>query len=211
MQLLKQLKQIWTSQMPITIFICVLFLMGAIFGALMVQSLSLEQENALMSDFATFMQNVLTGEAATGYSPSFMHVFSSHITWIVLIYVLGISVIGFPLIFIVNFLKGILVGFSFGFLMEQLSWKGIAFALVTVIPQNLVVIPIIILGSVLAVTFSLSLFRSLVMNRKSSPSQPLLLYSMTYLLFASCLFVVALLEVFLTPVLTEWISVMIKS
>ncbi|WP_279401536.1 stage II sporulation protein M [Piscibacillus salipiscarius] len=39
------------------------------------------------------------------------------------------------------FLKGIVIGFTVGFLVNQLSWKGFLLSITSVAPQNLLIVP----------------------------------------------------------------------
>ena len=66
----------------------------------------------------------------------------------------------------IGFSKGVLIGFTVGYLVGQYSWKGLLFALVSIAPQNLLIIPVLMMCSVAAITFSLYIIRDrFIMNR----------------------------------------------
>jgi len=77
-----------------------------------------------------------------------------------LLWLLGLSVIGAPLIAAVIFLRGFTLGFVFGFLIDDLGIRGAALALAALLPQNLVSIPGVLLCAVGAIGFSAEIVRT---------------------------------------------------
>ncbi|WP_068616983.1 stage II sporulation protein M [Paenibacillus tuaregi] len=193
------------DQTPLYVFVTVLFLMGVIFGALMVNALTLEQQQDLsryLGDFFTSFNQ----EDSAGLS-SFWSIAVLNLKWIGLIWVLGLSVIGLPGILIIDFLKGVLIGFSVGCLVGQFTWKGMLFALVSIAPHNLVLIPVLLICSVAAVTFSLNIIRSRVMLRgHGSLAKPFFNYSGLVLMMAVLILGISSFETWVTPVLIGWVA-----
>ena len=110
---------------------------------------------------------------------SYWSIATLHLKWIGLIWILGLSVIGLPGILILDFLKGVLIGFTVGYLVGQYSWKGLLFALVSIAPQNLFIIPVLMMCGVAAITFSLYIIRDrFIMNRGGSMVKPFASYAM---------------------------------
>lgn len=110
-------------------FIMVLFIMGIIFGAIIVNSLSDPQKEDLFYYLNQFFGQVAegkTGPAEELLKSSFFH----NVKFAGLMWILGISIIGFPLVFILLFLKGVVVGFSVGFLVNQMGWSGLLLSFV---------------------------------------------------------------------------------
>ena len=62
-----------------------------------------------------------------------------------------ISIIGLPIILNLLFMKGMVVGFTVGFLVNQMGWNGFILSFVSVLPQNFIIIPIFIVTVTLAV------------------------------------------------------------
>jgi stage II sporulation protein M len=86
--------------------------------------------------------------------------------------VLGLSVIGLPLIFLLIFVKGMFLGFTVGFLVSQMGTKGLMAVLVSIFPQNLLSIPNYLFLTVLSVAFSLKMIRQLLMKTRKQPMLP---------------------------------------
>jgi len=71
----------------------------------------------------------------------------------------GITVIGIPLTLPIIFYKGFSLGFSIGFLIGGQALEGFVIVLLTVIPQNIILVPLFFIGSMFAVSFSSYLIR----------------------------------------------------
>ncbi|MEH7110507.1 stage II sporulation protein M [Bacillus sp. JJ1764] len=155
----------------IFLFIVVLFLMGVIFGAIVVNSMSFTQKENLFYYLSQFFGQVSNGEVAEN-SDIFVQSFLHNSKFIGLMWVLGISIIGLPIILILLFLKGMVVGFTVGFLVSQMGWKGFGLAVASIMPQNLVIIPIFILMSAFSVIFSMRMIKKQFMKKYAQPILP---------------------------------------
>lgn len=193
------------EQFPLYIFVSVLFLMGVIFGALLVNAMSLEQKQDMSRYLGSFFNTVTQG-VETSYSATFIDALSAHVKWILLIWLLGLSVIGLPGIFILDFLKGVLIGFSIGYLVGQLSWKGVVFALASLAPQNLIIIPVLMMMSVFAISFSMFMIRNRFLNQRGNMKQAFTIYCVQSLAMVGMMLAVSLFETFVTPKLIEWVA-----
>lgn len=194
------------EQIHLYLFVSVLFVMGVIFGALMVNALTLEQKQDLAGYLGNFLQaSLFGGEAAP--QPTLMETFGLHFKWVMLIWLLGISVVGLPLVLALDFLKGLLVGFAVGVLISQYAWKGLMLALVSVAPQNMLLVPVIIHCSVTAISFSLLLGRRLFLQRAGGSAAPTFLsYTALTMSMIALVFAVSLFEMHVTPRLVEWVA-----
>ncbi|GIP58106.1 stage II sporulation protein M [Paenibacillus sp. FSL W8-0186] len=199
------------DQTPIYVFVSVLFLMGVVFGALMVNALTLEQQQDLSRYLGNFFISI--NEGGAGFHPmAFWEVAVLHLKWLGLIWLLGLSVIGLPGILILDFLKGVLIGFTVGCLVGQFTWKGLLFALVSVAPHNLIIIPVLLISSVAAIGFSLNIIRSRVlMNRSGSVAGPFVNYTGVTMALGLMMLAASSFETWVTPVMMAWVTPMLES
>lgn len=197
------------GQTSLYVFVAVLFLVGVIFGALMVNALSLEQRQDLEGYLGNFFVTVHHGTSG-GETGAYWDIAMLHLKWIGLIWILGLSVIGLPGILVLDFMKGVLIGFTVGYLVGQYSWKGLLFALVSVAPHNLFVIPILLVCSVAAMTFSIYIIRNrLLMQRAPAGQRPFASYLLLTLVMAGLLLGVASFETWVTPAMMRWVTPML--
>ena len=125
------------------VFITVLFLMGVIFGAIVVNSLSFTQKEDLFYYLSQFFGQVSKGNCND--NDIFIQSISITANILASCGFLGISVIGLPVILILLFIKGMVVGFTVGFLVNQMGWRGFYLAFVSILPQNIFIIPVFIM------------------------------------------------------------------
>jgi len=204
------MRQHQKNQLPLYVFVSVLFVMGVAFGAVMVNALSLEQREDLARFFSGFFHVIGEGDMLDK-NVTFHKVFNMHMKWILLIWIFGLSVIGLPLVLLLDFLKGVLVGFTVGYLVSQHAWKGMLFALVSVVPQNAVIIPALIVCSVSAISFSVQLVKNRLMRRGGSVYQPFMNFSLLTLAMAFVMLGISLFEAFLSPQWMKWAASMFIS
>lgn len=190
----------------IYLFIITLFLMGIIFGAIVVNSLSFAQKEDLyfyLSKFFSEMEDGSMTSAEELFRQSFLH----NVKYLGLMWLLGISIIGLPLIFVLLFMKGVVVGFSVGFLVNQMGWSGFLLSFVSVLPQNIIIIPAFIFIGAISANFSLTLIRKIFMRQTSSMQFQMIPFLSRYVIFMvvaiGIVTVAASIEAYLSPALME--------
>lgn len=155
-------------------FIIVLFLMGVISGAIIVNSLSFTQKEDLLYYLSRFFGQVAEGNITNSYQ-MFIGSVTHNIQYIGLIWILGVSIIGLPLILILLFLKGMVVGFTVGFLVNSMGWEGFRIALVSVLPQNIVLVPLTIFITTLSLALSFKIIKRVFFKQIRQPIKPILI------------------------------------
>ncbi len=207
MDMNQTLKQFMKEQLSLFVFVSVLFVIGVVFGAVMVNALSLEQKQEMTRHLSSFFHTVNDGMEFNGQQ-SFQQAFGMHMKWVLLIWLLGLSIIGLPLILVLDFLKGVLIGFSVGYLVGQFSWKGMLFALVSIAPQNLIVIPALIMVSVTAIAFSIYMIKNRFIQRRGTIYHPFMRYTTITLLMGLLMLGASLWEGYLSPSMMKWVTPM---
>jgi stage II sporulation protein M len=203
------MKQFMKENVSLYVFVSVLFVIGVVFGAVMVNALSLEQKQEMSRHLGSFFQEV-NGGMEVDKGLSFQQSFGLHMKWILLIWLFGLSIIGLPLILILDFLKGVLIGFTVGYLIGQLSWKGMLFAFVSVAPQNLIIIPALLICSVSAIAFSIYMIKNRFIQRKGSMYQPFMRYTSITLVMGVLLLGAAVWEGYFSLGLIKWVTPMLN-
>jgi len=185
------------------VFMIILFLTGIIFGAILVNSMNFVQKQDLFFYLERFFLQIQEGnpiEKNKVFKSSILY----HTKYLFLLMILGISVIGLPIVWILIFLKGLVVGFSVGFLVNQVGLKGFLLASLSIAPQNLLTIPIYIIAGSFAMIFSLTLLNKLFTRRVSRPIiQPLIQYITVFSLMLGLSIIAATLEAYVASYAME--------
>ncbi|MFD0048509.1 stage II sporulation protein M [Actinomycetes bacterium NPDC127524] len=192
-----------TEHSSLYVFVTVLFLMGVIFGAILVNSLSPAQKDDLFYYLSQFFGQVSQGKIAANQDMFFQSL-THNIKYIAVIWILGISVIGLPVILILLFLKGMVVGFTVGFLVNQMGWNGFLLSFVSILPQNIFIVPIFIIIASLAVSISMKMIRRIFLKQIRDPLKPIFtryIFSLAFSMFF--LIAAGILEAYLSPPLMK--------
>ncbi|MCE3202075.1 stage II sporulation protein M [Paenibacillus sonchi] len=208
---MRSLRLMMKEQTPLYIFVAVLFLVGVVFGALIVSALTLDQQQELGDYLGNFFVTV-DQQGLSAAPDSYWDIAALNLKWIGLIWILGLSVIGLPGILILDFLKGVLIGFTVGCMVSEYSWHGMLFALVSVAPHNLVLIPVLLVGSAAAIAFSLLMIRSRVLGQLRSPvARPFVMYTVLSFGLAVLVLGISGFEAWVTPTMMRWVTPMLVS
>lgn len=181
-------------------FLLVLALMiGISAGAITINVLNEEQSQGLISFLDSFFK-VLSQEKIDSFT-LLKHSLANNFQTIVLIWILGITVIGLPIVIFIVVLRGFIVGFTVGFLINELGFKGFTFSMLTILPQNIFVIPGLIALAVLSINFSIKIITSKTKRgTKFSFISELTSYSISTAILSLLIILGSFVEAYITPV-----------
>lgn len=150
----------WSKNCSIFLFVMVLFLIGVIFGTLVFNGTSVEQRSELGDYINGYLSNDSNVSSADIFASSFIQNMQLALT----IWILGITVVGAPLSLLILFGNGALIGFTIGFLVNQGGWSGFLLVCEAVLPQNILLIPTILLLTSCSLIFSKHIISRLLKN-----------------------------------------------
>ncbi|WP_088187257.1 stage II sporulation protein M [Desulfosporosinus sp. FKA] len=131
------------------------YLAGVVFGALGVKALGTSASSQL-GDFL----NTLLKNQPVDLNPVFLGQLARDVFIIMAgIWILGLTIIGAPLIYLIVFTRGFILGFTVSFIISFKGMLGLGLILVTVLVPALMGIPLLLLGAGLATIFSFLLLR----------------------------------------------------
>lgn len=189
----------------IYVFTTVLFLIGIVFGAIVVNSLSLTQKHDLYMYVSQFFGHVNEGELAQP-SVIFTQSYAHYAKYFGLMWILGLSIIGLPIILILLFLKGVVVGFTVGFLVNQLGMSGFFLSFVSIMPQNFILVPAFVIVGTASISFCLKMVRQQFVKRTNIPIFPQFLkYTVLILCVSAALAFASAFEAYVSPILMRFV------
>lgn len=186
------------ENLSLYVFTTVLFIMGVVFGSLIVGALTVEQRQDLLGYLQHFFNGLNQGDIASP-AVALKHTAAHHLKYVGLMWILGLSIIGAPLVFVLIFLKGLVIGFTVGFFVRELSWQGLGFIFLSIFPQNVIVVPAMIIVSVASISFSLLLLRNRFIQRRGTIYPQFMSYSFLVLLMACLLMLASVFEAYISP------------
>ncbi|MBD2847325.1 stage II sporulation protein M [Paenibacillus sp. IB182496] len=199
------LRPLVKDQLPLYAFVAALFVVGVVFGTLLVGALTLEQQQNLSADIAHFA-GLLGTDAAPDAAASFVERGWFHTKWLLLLWLPGLLVVGLPLVFVLDFFKGVLIGFAVAVLVSQYEWHGVLFALVSIAPPNLFVLPALLAMSVSSSAFAMHIFRHRLLGKSGTLRDPFVSHTSVLLVLLAAVWAAAAVEAYLSPSLMAWAS-----
>lgn len=185
------------------VFLVVIIAVGVASGSVFVTVLN-DSDKIMVSDYLNNFLNNLNSNNLN-YNGTLINTLIFTLGLAILIWLLGISVIGFILILLFLFIKAFALGFSIGSIIINFNFKGILIALAYVIPHHIINLMIYLLISSYALVLSYRLISSFTKKKnfdfKGVFNRYLFIlgFSLIILLFS------ALYEVYLAPSLINMI------
>ena len=149
----------------VNLFVIFIIVLGIISGCLFLVVLNENDKNLVINEINTFMTNINTNNINN--INAFKNSMIEFLIFIMLTWILGMSIIGiiFNIFFI--YLKSFVIGFSISSFILIYKYKGILASLVYVFPSQLINILIILILGVYTLLFSKYLFKLIFFKDKS--------------------------------------------
>lgn len=181
------------------LFLSVIMLVGIISGILFIFFVSKEDKLQIKEQLELFLINIKNKNLNN--VTSLINSLLSNGLYLVSFWILGISIIGIPIIVFLLFLKSFIFGFSIVSIIYNYGFNGIMLAIMYQIPHNLVYLVLLLLLSFYAINFSIKLFRLLFLKENISLGIYFKRYNKILLVCILCSIVCSIFEIFVTPVL----------
>ncbi len=207
------LKKVWTvigehvsKNRNAFIFLLMAFVVGISAGAFTVNGLSSMQRDDLSNYLQGFLQ--LLNNQNMNSSELFSTSFLQNLKLVLILWGLGVTIIGIPFIFILIIARGFITGFTSGFIIGMLGVKGIIFTVFTILPKEIILIPCLIAIGVNGINFSMRLAKnkSDQDNIRDNLKRSFLSYCFVASFFSGIILVGIILDAYVTPVLVRVIA-----
>lgn len=152
------LKEYFKVNKKMFLFFEILLLIGILSGSIFSLTLN-ETDSVLVSEY---LNNFIESINNNSYNDVLLNSILSNNLIITIIFLLGFSIIGIPIIILIFFYKCFIIGFSFASIILNFKSKGIIFSFFYIFPHqalNLLVLMVLIVYSVL---ISLNLIRAII-------------------------------------------------
>lgn len=192
------------QRLPILLTVAFLFLLGVAFGSIAVRTLSQAQASDLRAYldqfFASFPQELAT---TNRQAVAWRGVVDNIIKISGLVWVLGMTIIGVPLIFGIVFVRGFVLGFTVGFIISEMKLDGIVVATASLLPHNILLVPALILASTTAISFAVAAVQTLMGTAKNNIINQFMATTIIITAASGLLALASLVEMYITPVLMQ--------
>ena len=157
-----KLKWLYNSNKKVLIFLFGLLVVGFIFGTVFITMIN-NSDKTLVKDYITkYIESVKN----VNYFKCMINSLINNLGFILIIWLLGISVIGIPVILFICFGKAFTLGFSISSFILNYKAKGCLYALIYLFPSQIVSLIMYTILTLYSLTFSLRIISSVV-NKKT--------------------------------------------
>lgn len=189
------------------IFLIILLIVGIISGSVFVTLLS-DSDKTLVTEYLNIFF-----EKLSNHQLDYLHVFKnsviSNIILVIFIWLLGISVIGLPIMVILYFYKAFVLGFSVGSIIVNYHLKGVLFGLIYAIGQAILIFGLIIL-LIYAMSFSFKMIGCIFKKKPLDFRLIINKYAFILVIIIVITLIGSVYDSYLMPTITNSIITLIK-
>lgn len=199
MKYLDKLRNIVKINKKIITFFIVLIIIGIIFGSTFMVILNDSDKTLIKDYFEGFINSI--NNNTLNYFTSLRNGLFSNLLYILIIWVLGISIIGIPLVIIMFFIKSFILGFSISSIIFNFKLKGCLLSFINIFPHQIINFAVYIILTTYSISFSIRLINSII-KKKQLDFKLLMNKYLKVLLLSTILIIISILiETFITPLL----------
>lgn len=180
----------------ILLFYLIIFLIALVSGTFFNLILS-DKDTKLVSDYLTNFITLIKSNNIN-YIFSFVNTVSLNSIYIFIIWILGFTIIGIPIIILIYFFKTFILGFSISILISNFKIKGILYSFIYIFPHVIINLMLIILLSIISIYVSTLIYKS-VFKKKKINYNILKKYVIILFVFLFITILTSLYEVILLP------------
>lgn len=142
--------------------VSIFFLIGIVAGVILVNNLDVQIQNQIGTHITTFIECLKTDYQIDSVN-LLKNIIGNHIIFAISLWFMGCTIIGIPIVYGLVTFRGFSLGYTISSIIFALgTGKGILFCVITLLLQNLLVIPCIL---ALAVS-GMKLYQAMVKDRK---------------------------------------------
>ena len=185
-------KNVW-----IIMFIVLFFCIGVVLGSYTVKYMNAYNSENLYNYFVLFSQNITA--KSFNSKELILEAVRNNLLIIAAIWALGFTVIGVPVILLLNMIKGYTFGFAFYFILAFWEKKAFAMAVVSLVPHNFIYISCIIIISVYSFRLSLDKWKVKMSRSPQNSNKAITGYLYSFVIILLLMFFGILIETIITP------------
>lgn len=183
-------KNLFTFMLSITII-------GLTAGALFTAILSTNDKQLVIEYLNTFLATVNTNKL--DYTNSLINSLILSPGLAIIVWLLGISVIGFVLVIVILFLKAFTLGFTISSIITTYKLKGLIYAFIYAFPHLIINILVFILLGAFALIMSFKIIHSITVKKAIDLKHYMNKYFTILILAITVLIITSLYEIYIMP------------
>ena len=132
----------------------------------------------------------------------FRTLFNNYI-YLIIIWILGISIVGIPIVLFMYLFKSFIFGFSLSSIIYSYGFKGILISLIDLIPNKFIYLIVLLLMTFYSLSFSIKLIKHLFLKKPINFKEAMSKYFKILIISLSISLFITIYEVFLEHLLIK--------
>ncbi len=195
----KAMDKLFTVDKKVVIFLFIISFIGVLTGALFMTVLSGDDKRLVAETLSSFLENI----EPTNYISSLTNNLIINTLFIAIIWFLGFSMIGLPIVVILLFYKAFSVSFTLSSFVANYGLKGSLLGFLYNFPHQFVIFVIYLYVGCYAIKVSIALINSILKRKTIDFKNIMNRYLLVLIISLLVVVVMTLIETFLTPYLLK--------
>lgn len=197
MKLMDKLKKELRCNKKGLLFLLGITIIGFIFGVIFITIIN-KSDKLLVKDYIiSYIDNIKNNKI--DFIDNFKNIFFSNFSFILIVWILGMSVIGIPINIFYYFINSFILGFSIASFILTYNIKGCIFSLIYIIPHSLINILIFTFLIYYTINFSLTLIFAIFKKKSINFKVIINKYIKVFLISFIIIILTSLYEAFIIP------------
>lgn len=180
-----------------------IFIIGIITGSIFIMVINTNDKSLVVEHITKFFSNVNSSDYS--YLDSLKNMLSLNYFYVIVIWVLGLSILGILVNIFLTYLKGFIIGFTTSALIITYGFKSILAVILYIIPHTLINSLVIIVLTIYSITFSRYLLIQIFQKKDMKTKNFMKKYLIILLIAVALTLVSSISEVYLFPFLLKLI------
>lgn len=180
-----------------------IFIIGVITGSIFISIINTNDKALVVEHISKFFNSI--NSSSYSYLDSLKDMLSLNYFYIIVIWVLGLSILGILVNIFLTYLKGFIIGFTTSSLIITYGFKSLPAVILYIIPHTIINALVIIILTIYSVTFSRYLFIQIFQKKDMKTKNFMKKYIIILLLAIGLTLISSLSEVYLFPMLLKLI------
>lgn len=180
-----------------------IFIIGIITGSIFIMVINTNDKSLVVEHITKFFSNVNSSNYS--YLDSLKNMLSLNYFYVIVIWVLGLSILGILVNIFLTYLKGFIIGFTTSSLIITYGFKSILAVILYIIPHTLINSLVIIILTIYSITFSRYLLIQIFQKKDMKTKNFMKKYLIILLIAVALTLVSSISEVYLFPFLLKLI------
>lgn len=179
------------------------FIIGITTGSIFIMVINANDKSLIVEHITNFFENVNSSNYS--YLDSLKNILSLNYFYVIVIWILGLSILGILVNMFLTYLKGFIIGFTTSSLIITYGFKSILAVILYIIPHTLINSLVIIILTIYSITFSRYLLIQIFQKKDMKTKNFMKKYLIILLIAVALTLVSSISEVYLFPFLLKLI------